>query len=152
MKAVEVLINEVTAHFDPLQALGQALSETPPSLPAQIERIQHDILEAEGLIEGFREKAQAIEDAHMVDILVAKDEKDKPLYSNEKTLEIELRTRLGLSEVYQDLRGRIEAEEGYRAVLAIRLERLRGEFKLELAERWQKYAELMTTRETIVFP
>jgi hypothetical protein len=118
--------------------------------PAQIEDVALGILGYNDQIRRVRDKMQVLEDGFTVAIMRQTDTHGKAYFSNDVQRGIELRARLAVSEEYQGLKQALEGYEDMKAVAVAKLERLRGEFKLELADKWQDFGRLVSIEEMTV--
>ncbi len=103
--------------------------------PAQIEALSNELTEVTEKIEDIRKQIGHYEAILTLDIVAAKDEKSKPLYSNESLREAALTLAREQSEELKPLYVEIRELERRRAELFAKLERLRLEFRLFLIER-----------------
>ncbi len=106
-----------------LPVIGQGGYEM--SMPEAIEQTRLELQEALVTIEDCKHEQGVIEDALCVEIAVARDERDKPLYSNEAARGAELRDQLRRHEGWQTLDRARRAAERNRVTLDARLERMR---------------------------
>lgn len=119
----------------------------PNHYPRQIEEVQLEILGYNAEIERIRTGLQQIEDSHLLDVMMARSHDGKAIFSNDASRGIEHRGRLAASTDYQECKKHLEEYEGLKTAAVIRLERLRGEFKLEVVEKWQEFGRMVSAEE-----
>ncbi len=110
--------------------------------PEQIEAVTLAINRKSRELQDLREQLGLKESAALLEILNAKDEQGKPLYSNETARNAALRLALAANARYQEVERKIAAVEQDRAELVASAERLRNEFKLYLLDRQQEIAAM----------
>jgi hypothetical protein len=101
----------------------------------QIELAANDLAELNYQLQLDREELAALEAEISLQILDAKTDAGKPLYSNETARANVLTLQLRQHTDYQYRLANLRATEQERARLQAGLERLRGLFKVELIER-----------------
>ncbi len=101
----------------------------------QIELAANDLAELNYQLQLDREALAALEAERSLQILDARNDVGKPLYSNEMARANALTLQLRQHTDYQFRLANIRATEQERARLQASLERLRGLFKVELIER-----------------
>ncbi len=108
--------------------------------PARIESVSLTIAAKSREMTDLRNEISLKESVATLDILNAKDEHSKPLYSNETARSAAIKLALAANPEYQELERKLAAVEVERAGGYAALERLRGEFKLYLLDRQQALA------------
>jgi len=103
--------------------------------PMLIEESGRKIAELTADIAQRRDEAAFLETQETVEILRAVGDNGKPLFSNETARETALAGRLICNEEYQTAKRAIRSAELARALELARLERLRGDFQLQLIDR-----------------
>ena len=103
--------------------------------PQKIEELQIEIARVGAELQAVREEIGSREALMTLDIVTARDESGKPLYSNESLRAAALTLAKEQSEELNELKNREKALEQTRGELFARLERLRLEFKLFLLDR-----------------
>lgn len=83
----------------------------------------------------LREQIAEVEAIEQLEIINAKNGESKPLFTNETARGAALTLRLRENAEARELKKMLEEQEQRRSLLAARLERLRGEFKLHLLDR-----------------
>lgn len=102
--------------------------------PQKIEEIQIEIARVGTELQTVREEIGNREALMTLDVVTARDESGKPLYSNESLRVAALTLAKEQSDELNDLKTREKALEQNRSELFARLERLRLEFKLFLLD------------------
>ena len=110
--------------------------------PEQIETFSLQLSSKTREVQDLREQVELRESAATLEILNARDEQGRALYSNETARNAAIKLALSSNNNYQDLERRLTAAETERAQLLARLERLRGEFRLHLLDRQQEIAAM----------
>lgn len=105
--------------------------------PARIEAVSLTIAAKSREMADLRNEMALKESVATLEILNARDEHSKPLYSNETARSAALKIALSANTEYQELERRLAAIEMERSQAYAALERLRGEFKLYLLDRQQ---------------
>lgn len=105
--------------------------------PARIESVSLTIAAKSREMADLRNKISLQESIATLEVLNAKDEHSKPLYSNETARSAAIKLALAANPEYQELERKLAAIEMERAQGYASLERLRGEFKLYLLDRQQ---------------
>lgn len=103
--------------------------------PQKIEELQIEIARAGAELQTIRDEIGNREALMTLDIVTARDESGKPLYSNESLRNAALTLAKEQSEELNELKTREKALEQTRSEMFARLERLRLEFKLFLLDR-----------------
>lgn len=103
--------------------------------PQKIEELQIEITRVGAELQAVREEIGSREALMTLDIVTARDEGGKPLYSNESLRAAALTLAKEQSEELNELKNREKALEQTRGESFARLERLRLEFKLFLLDR-----------------
>ena len=114
--------------------------------PARIESVSLTIAAKSREMAGLRNEMSLKESVATLEILNAKDEHSKPLYSNETARNAAINLAMAANPEYQELESKLAAVEMERAQGYAALERLRGEFKLYLLDRQQ---DLTMARDTV---
>ncbi len=115
----------------------------------QIELAANDLAELNYQLQLDREELAAIEVEISLQILDAKTDVGKPLYSNETARANALTLQLRQHTDYQFRLTNIRATEQERARLQAGLERLRGLFKVELIERQEAIYRVRQSAELV---
>jgi hypothetical protein len=102
--------------------------------PEEIEQAIVRIHTAQEEVDSLRARISVIEDRVTMEILRERDEKDKPLYSNDTLRDIARRERLRADDAYNDLQLKLGQAEFVKVSRAARLERLKREFQIALAD------------------
>jgi hypothetical protein len=108
------------------------------SYPERIEAVSLTIAAKNREMADLRNQIDLKQSAATLEILNAKDESAKPLYSNETARSAAIKLALAANPRYQELERKLAAAEMDRAQAFASLERLRGEFKLYLLEKQQE--------------
>ncbi|MDQ4123185.1 MAG: hypothetical protein M3209_17245 [Acidobacteriota bacterium] len=103
--------------------------------PQKIEELQIEIARITSELQTIREELGSREALMTLDVVTARDESGKPLYSNELLRTAALTLAKEQSEELKDLKIREKIIEQTRSEMFARLERLRMEFKLFLLDR-----------------
>ena len=103
--------------------------------PQKIEELQIELSRATSELQTIREEIGGREALLTLDVVTAKDETGKPLYSNESLRAAALILAKEQSAEINELKTREKSLEQTRSELFARLERLRLEFKLFLLDR-----------------
>ena len=103
--------------------------------PQKIEELQFEIARVGGELQTIREEIGSREALMTLDVVTARDEGGKPLYSNESLRAAALTLAKEQSEELNELKTREKTLEQTRSELFARLERFRLEFKLFLLDR-----------------
>jgi hypothetical protein len=106
--------------------------------PERIEAVSLTIAAKNREMADLRNQIDLKQSAATLEILNAKDEGGKPLYSNETARSAAIKLALAANPRYQELERKLSAAELDRAQAFAALERLRGEFKLYLLDRQQE--------------
>jgi hypothetical protein len=106
--------------------------------PERIEAVSLTIAAKNREIADLRNQMDLKQSAATLEILNAKDENARPLYSNETARSAAIKLALAANPRYQELERKLSAAEMDRAQAFAGLERLRGEFKLHLLDRQQE--------------
>lgn len=106
--------------------------------PERIEAVSLTIAAKNREMADLRNQIDLKQSAATLEILNAKDESAKPLYSNETARSAAIKLALAANARYQELERKLAAAELDRAQAFAALERLRGEFKLYLLDRQQE--------------
>ena len=106
--------------------------------PERIEAVSLTIAAKNREMTALRNEIELKQSAATLEILNARDENAKPLYSNETARSAAIRLALAANPRYQELESKLAAVEMDRARAFAALERLRGEFKLYLLDRQQE--------------
>ncbi|HEX8775639.1 MAG TPA: hypothetical protein VF735_18860 [Pyrinomonadaceae bacterium] len=106
--------------------------------PERIEAVSLTIAAKNREIADLRNQIDLRQSAATLEILNARDENAKPLYSNETARSAAIKLALAANPGYQELERKLAAAELDRAASFASLERLRGEFKLYLLDRQQE--------------
>jgi hypothetical protein len=115
----------------------------------QIELAANDLAELNFQLQLDRDALTAIEAEMSLQILDAKTDAGKPLYSNETARANALTLQLRQHTDYQFRLTNIRATEQERARLQAALERLRGLFKVELIERQESIYRVRQSAELV---
>ena len=115
--------------------------------PEQIEQVNVTLANLNLEIAALRDVISNREAVLSLDVLTAKDEKDKPLYSNETARSAAFTLSRRDDIELQTLTAELRTHEHRRAELLANLERLRGEFKLRLLDRQE---EISRAREAAI--
>ena len=115
----------------------------------QIELTANDLAELNYQLQLDREELAAIEAEISLQILDAKNDAGKALYSNETARANALTLQLRQHTDYQFRQANIRATEQERARLQAGLERLRGLFKVELIERQEALYRVRQSAELV---
>jgi hypothetical protein len=110
--------------------------------PERIEAVSLSLAGKNRELQDLREQLGLRESTATLEILGAKDEQGKPLYSNETTRGAAMKLALASNNQYQELSSRIAAVEQERAELMASVERLRGEFRLHVLDKQLEIASL----------
>ena len=103
--------------------------------PQKIEEIQIEIARVGTELQTVREEIGKLEALMTLDVVTARDEGGKPLYSNESLRAAALTLAKEQSEELNELKTREKTLDQRRSELFARLERLRLEFKLFLLDQ-----------------
>ncbi len=103
--------------------------------PQKIEELQIEIARVGSELQTIREDIGKREALMTLDVITARDESGKPLYSNESLRNAALTLAKEQSEELNELKTGEKALEQTRSEMFARLERLRLEFKLFLLDR-----------------
>lgn len=114
------------------------------NLPKRIEETSLCLNEKTQAISELRERIAEIEAIETLAIANAKTTEGKPQFSNESTRNAELVIRLRQNQDAVELKQMLARCEQERAQLLVRLERLRGNFKVALIERQGEIAAKST--------
>jgi len=106
--------------------------------PERIEAVSLTIAAKNREMTDLRNQLDLKQSAATLEILNAKDEQARPLYSNETARTAAIKLALAANTRYQELERKLAAAEMDRAAAFASLERLRGEFKLYLLDRQQE--------------
>jgi hypothetical protein len=106
--------------------------------PERIEAVSLTIAAKNREMADLRNQLDLKQSAATLEILNAKDENARPLYSNETARTAAIKLALAANPRYQELERRLAGVELERATAFAGLERLRGEFKLYLLDRQQE--------------
>ena len=109
--------------------------------PAEIEQTATRIAELVKEIGDIRTDLRDIETEQVVEVLTAKDESGKALFTNDKQRDTALATRLMEHPRHCKLKADLSEGELEKAIAGAKLERLRGEFKLHLLDRQEQIAQ-----------
>lgn len=115
----------------------------------QIELAANDLAELNYQLQLDRDALTAIEAEISLQILDARNDVGKPLYSNETARANALTLQLRQHTDYQFRLANIRATEQERARLQASLERLRGLFKVELIERQEGIYQAKQTADLV---
>ncbi len=110
--------------------------------PEQIEANALQLSTKTREVQDLREQVDLRESAATLEVLNARDEQGRALYSNETARSAAIKLALASNNNYQELDRKLIAAETERAQLLARLERLRGEFRLHLLDRQQEIAAM----------
>ena len=108
--------------------------------PERIETLALQLAAKTREVQDLREQLDLKESAATLEVLNARDEGGRPLYSNETARNAALKLALTANTKYQELERKLSAAETDRAQLLASLERARNEFKLYLLDRQQEIA------------
>ncbi len=114
--------------------------------PEQIEATVLQLSQRTREAQDLREQVDLRESAATLEVLNARDEQGRSLYSNETARNAAIKLALSSNNNYQDLERKLTAAETERSQLLARLERLRGEFRLHLLDRQQEIAAMGAER------
>jgi hypothetical protein len=106
--------------------------------PERIEAVSLTIAAKNREMADLRHQIDLKQSVATLEILNARDENAKPLYSNETARSAAIKLALAANPGYQELERKLAAVEIDRAAAFAALERLRGEFKLYLLDRQQE--------------
>lgn len=115
--------------------------------PEQIEATALQLSAKTREVQDLREQIDLRESAATLEVLNARDEQGRALYSNETARNAAIKLALASNNNFQDLDRKLVAAETERAQLLARLERLRGEFRLHLLDRRQELAAMDSEQE-----
>lgn len=110
--------------------------------PERIESLALQIAAKTREVQEFREQIGLRESAATLQVLNAKDEEGRPLYSNETARSAAIKLALAGNTRYQESSRRLVAAEQERAQLLANIERARNDFKMHLLERQQEIATM----------
>ncbi len=110
------------------------------NFPERIEQLAMQTAAKGREVQDLREQIGLKESAATLEILNARDEEGRPLYSNETARGAALALALAANPKHTELKRRLAAAETERAELLANLERARGEFRLHLLDRQQEIA------------
>ncbi len=110
--------------------------------PEQIEDVALQLSQRTREVQDLREQVTLRESAATLEVLNARDEQGRALYSNETARNAAIKLALSSNNNYQELERRLTAAETERSQLLARIERLRGEFRLHLLDRQQEIAAM----------
>ncbi len=110
--------------------------------PEQIEEVALQLSQRTREVQDLREQVTLRESAATLEVLNARDEQGRALYSNETARNAAIKLALSSNNNYQELERRLTAAETERSQLLARIERLRGEFRLHLLDRQQEIAAM----------
>lgn len=108
--------------------------------PDEIEKLALAVAAKTREVQSLREQIDLKESAATLEILNAKDEQGRTLYSNETARSAALQLALAGNTKYQETARQLAVAESERAQLLAALERRRNEFKLHLLDRQQEIA------------
>ncbi len=92
-------------------------------------------------VQDLRAQVGLKDSAATIEILNAKDEEGRPLYTNETSRGAAIKLALAANRSYQELERRLAVAEQEREQLRANVERLRNEFRLYLLDRQAEIAE-----------
>ena len=110
--------------------------------PEHIESLSLALAAKSRELQDLRAQLDLKESAATLEILNARDEQGKALYSNETARNAALKLALSANPRYQELERKVAVAEQERAELFANLERVRGEFKVYLLDREQEIAAM----------
>lgn len=110
--------------------------------PEHIESLALQVATKTREVQEVREQIGLRESAATLEILNAKDEEGKPLYSNETARSAAIKLALSVKTKYQELNRRLAVAEHERAQLLASIERARNEFRVHLLDRPQEIATM----------
>ena len=110
--------------------------------PERIESLALQIAAKTREVQELREQIGLRESAATLEVLNAKDEEGRPLYSNETARSAAIKLALSGNTRYQELNRRLAATEQERAQLLANIERARNEFRVHLLDRQQEIATM----------
>lgn len=110
--------------------------------PERIETLALQVAAKTREVQDLREQIGLRESAATLEILNAKDEEGRPLYSNETARSAAIKLALSGNTKYQELNRRLAAAEQERAQLLATTERVRNEFKVYILDRQQEIATM----------
>ncbi len=110
--------------------------------PERIESLALSLAAKSREVQDLREQIGLRESSATLEILNAKDEEGRALYSNETARSAAIKLALASNTRYQELDRKLIIAEQERAQLAANVERARNEFKLHLLDRQQEIAAL----------
>ena len=105
------------------------------NLPERIEQLALQQAAKSREVQDLREQISQRESAATLEILNARDEEGRPLYTNETARNAALKLALAANTRYTELERRLVTVETERATLLANLERARNEFRLHLLDR-----------------
>jgi hypothetical protein len=108
--------------------------------PALIETAQLELADIEEQLKIERTRCRAIELDKALDALNAKDDKGKPVLTNDKMRDAAVGKLLEEDDAYRDVARNIGQLERQKLVGIAKLERLRMEFRVEMLEAEQRNA------------
>ncbi len=114
--------------------------------PEQIEATVLQLSQRTREAQDLREQVDLRESAATLEVLNARDEQGRSLYSNETARNAAIKLALSSNNNYQELERRLIVAETERSQLLARIERLRGEFRLHLLDRQQEIAAMGAER------
>ena len=112
------------------------------NLPERIEQLAVQVATKTREVQDLRDQIGQRESAATIEILNARDEEGRPLYSNETARGAALKLALAANTRYTDVERRLAVAETERAHLLANLERARNEFRLYLLDRQQEIAAM----------
>lgn len=118
------------------------------NLPERIEAITLLAATKNRDIHESREQLGLQESVATLEILTAKDEHGKPLYSNETARAAAIKLALSSRADYQEMQSKLIILEEERAAALANVERLRNEFKLYLLDKQLEIAVLQAGQNT----
>lgn len=108
--------------------------------PERIESLALQIAAKTREVQDLRDQIGVRESAATLEVLNAKDEEGRPLYSNETARTAAINLALSGNTRYQELSRKLAAAEQERTQLMANTERARNEFKIYLLDRQQEIA------------